>query len=86
MCGSLVPHEIDRLPVRPFLGPIHYANLDTTDEVWIARLRSRPAWRGWEEKLIREHQEFAAHLRQMITPTFSTSDCTPQEVAERVAA
>ena len=86
LCGSLIPHEVDRLPVRRFLGPIHYANLDAPDEVLADRLRARPRWRGWDEERIREHQTFAGHLRKTISPTFSTGNESPDEVARRVAA
>lgn len=86
LCGSFVPTDVEGSPVRQFLRTIHYANLDVPDEVLAARLRARPSWRGWNEERIREHQVFAGHLRRLITPTFSTWNRTPEEVAREVAA
>jgi hypothetical protein len=49
------------------------------------RLRARPAWRGWDEQRITEHQRFAASLRSRIDPTFDTSTRSVEEVADQVA-
>jgi len=51
---------------------MHFCNLDCDDEVLTGRLRARPAWRGWSEKRIAEHQRFAAQLRASIRPTLDT--------------
>jgi hypothetical protein len=48
-------------------------------------LRARPAWRGWTEEQIAEHQRFAAWLRTHIRPTFDTGALGRDEVADRVA-
>lgn len=70
--GSLLPEHLEGLPGRRLLGPMHFCNLDCDDEVLTGRLRARPAWRGWSEKRIAEHQRFAAQLRASIRPTLDT--------------
>jgi chloramphenicol 3-O-phosphotransferase len=87
LCGSLMPSQLEAVPARKLLGPIHFANLDCPDEALAARLRNRPAWRhGCVETAITEHQRFAAWLRAHIRPSWDTSTLTPAEAAERVAA
>jgi ribosomal protein S27AE len=85
LCGSLLPEQLEGLPARRLVGPIHFCNLDCPDAVLAERLRSRPAWRGWHEAKIVEHQRFAAWLRAQIRPTFDTSVLGVEEVADRVA-
>jgi broad-specificity NMP kinase len=85
LCGSLVPEHLEELPARRLVGPIHFCNLDCPDALLAQRLRARPAWRGWDEAKIVEHQRFAAWLRDRIQPTFDTSVLRVEEVADRVA-
>jgi gluconate kinase len=85
LCGSLLPEQLEGLPARRLVGPIHFCNLDCPDAVLATRLRARPAWRGWHEATIVEHQRFAAKLRAQIQPTFDTSVLRIQEVADCVA-
>jgi hypothetical protein len=85
LCGSLLPEHLEGLPARRLLGPIRFCNLDCPDEILAARLRARPAWRGWTEEQIAEHQRFAAWLRTHIRPTFDTGALGRDEVADRVA-
>jgi gluconate kinase len=86
LCGSLLPEQLEGLPARRLVGPIHFCNLDCPDAVLAERLRSRPAWRGSShEANIVEHQRFAAWLRAQIRPTFDTSVLDVEEVADRVA-
>jgi ribosomal protein S27AE len=87
LTGSLTLDQLERLPARKLIGPIHFALLDCPDNVLAGRLRDRPAWRGssTEAKII-EHQRFAAWLRARITPSFDTSTASAGEVAGRVAA
>jgi ribosomal protein S27AE len=87
LTGSLTPDQLERLPGRKLIGPIHFALLDCPDDVLAGRLRARPAWRASStEAKITEHQRFAAWLRARITPSFDTSTATAAEVADRVAA
>jgi ribosomal protein S27AE len=87
LTGSLTPDQLERLPARKLIGPIHFALLDCADDVLADRLRARPAWRGTSStaKII-EHQRFAAWLRSRITPSFDTGTASAAEVAEDVAA
>jgi gluconate kinase len=86
LCGSLLPEQLEGLPARRLVGPIHCCNLDCPDAVLAERLRARPAWRGSShEANIVEHQRFAARLRAQIRPTFDTSVLSVEEVADRVA-
>jgi ribosomal protein S27AE len=86
LTGSLTPDQLERLPARKLIGPIHFALLDCPDDVLAGRLRARPAWRGssTEAKLV-EHQRFAAWLRARITPSFDTGSSSAAEVAGQVA-
>jgi hypothetical protein len=86
LCGSLLPAQLEGLPARRLVGPIHFCNLDCPDTLLAERLRGRPAWRGSsQEAAIVEHQRFAAWLRQQIRPTFDTSVLSVDAVADRVA-
>jgi hypothetical protein len=87
LTGSLTPGQVERLPARKLIGPIHFALLDCPDEVLAGRLRARPAWRGTSSPAkITENQRFAAWLRARVTPSFDTSTASPAEVANRIAA
>jgi hypothetical protein len=81
------PDQLERLPGRKLIRPIHFALLDCPDDVLADRLRERPAWRAssTEAKII-EHQRFAPWLRACITRSFDTSAAGADEVADRVAA
>ena len=86
LCGSLMPDQLESVPARKLLGPIHFCNLDCRDDVLAERLRARPSWRHSSiETAIQEHQRFAAWLRTHIQPCFDTGAMTPPEVAEHIA-
>ena len=87
LCGSILPGQLEHLPARRLVGPIHFCNLDCPDAVLAGRLRDRPAWRGSShEAAIAERQRFAAWLRTNIQPTFDTSRQPPGQVAGRIAS
>jgi hypothetical protein len=87
LCGSLLPDQLESVPARKLLGPVHFCNLDCPGDVLAERLRARPSWRHSSlETAITEHQRFAAWLRAHIQPSWDTSVRTPGETAERVAA
>ena len=86
LCGSLMPDQLETLPARKLVGPIHFCNLDCPDAELADRLRRRPAWRGTStEDAIARHQRFAAWLRTNIQPCYDTSQVTPAETAEHIA-
>jgi hypothetical protein len=85
--GSLLPEQLEYLPARRLVDPIHFCNLDCPDAVLATRLRGRPAWRGSSsEAAIAEHQRFAAWLRTHIQPSFDTGRQPPGQVADRIAS
>lgn len=87
LLGSLLPEQLEHLPARTLIGPIHFCTLDCPDDVLAARLSSRPAWRGTSSQAkIAEHQRFAAWLRTHIRPSFDTSTMSIAEAADHVAA
>ena len=87
LTGSFAPGQLERLPARKLIGPIHFALLDCPDEVLADRLRARPAWRGTSSPAkITENQRFAAWLRTRVTPSIDTSTASPDEVAGQIAA
>ena len=87
LTGSFTPEQLETLPARRLIGPIHFALLDCPDDVLASRLRARPAWRGNSaEANIADHQRFAAWLRARITPSFDTSTASAAEVADQAAA
>jgi RimJ/RimL family protein N-acetyltransferase len=85
LCGSWLPEQLEDLPARRLVGPIHFCTLDCPDPVLADRLRRRPAWRGsHSEEFIAEHQRFAAALRSTIRPSFDTSVLSPDEIADQI--
>lgn len=89
LCGSLLPSQLDGLPARKLLGPVHFGNLDCPGDVLAARLRARPTWRHGSssaDSVVAEHQRFAAWLRAHIQPSWDTSALTPEEAAGRITA
>jgi hypothetical protein len=87
LCGSLLPSQLENVPARKLLGPVHFGNLDCPDDVLAERLRARPSWRhSSAETAVTEHQRFASWLRAHIQPSWDTSTLTPGEAAGLVAA
>ncbi|MGH3201560.1 MAG: hypothetical protein ACRDOA_12540 [Streptosporangiaceae bacterium] len=61
LTGTFTPGQLERLPARKLIGPIHFALLDGPADVLAGRLRARPAWRGTSSPAkITENQRFAA--------------------------
>lgn len=86
LTGSFTPAQLEEVPARRLVGPVHFAVLDCPDEVLAERLRARPSWRGTSsEATIAEHQRFAAFLRATISPSFDTSSAGPAQVAAELA-
>jgi broad-specificity NMP kinase len=64
LVGTVAPVQFEHRPERVFLGEIHYLGLVCEPDVLAARLRARPAWRGWDEPRIAETLEFNDWLRR----------------------
>ncbi|MFN0091710.1 MAG: AAA family ATPase [Acidimicrobiales bacterium] len=92
LCGTVVPAELEPLAERTLFARIHYLALDAPAELLAARLRARPAWRGWGEARVAEMLAFAAELRRdaaAMTPPvelLDTSGLAAAATAARVAA
>jgi broad-specificity NMP kinase len=90
LVGTVVPEQFERRPERAFVGEIHYMALVADADVLRARLRARPAWRGWDEPRIAETVEFNGWLRRngpALTPPVELVDTTTlglDETARRV--
>lgn len=87
LCGTVAPPQFEPWPERVLFDPIHYLALTCDDDVLRARLRARPAWRGWDEPRIDEMLEFAAWIRTATTePPMTLLDTTAASVAETADA
>jgi broad-specificity NMP kinase len=64
LVGTVVPVQLEHRPERVFVGDIHYLGLVCEPEVLSARLRARPAWRGWGEPRTAETLAFNDWLRR----------------------
>ncbi|MQA62636.1 MAG: nucleoside kinase [Actinophytocola sp.] len=49
LCGTVVPEELEPLPERALFSDVHYLAMVAENDVLEARLRARPAWRGWQD-------------------------------------
>lgn len=58
LCGTVAPPQFECWPERALFTEIHYLALTCAPEVLRARLRARPAWRGWDADRIEEMLEF----------------------------
>ncbi|WP_026118957.1 AAA family ATPase [Nocardiopsis ganjiahuensis] len=90
LCGTVAPPELEHLPERALFSRIHYLALTCEPGALAARLRSRPAWRGWDEDRITEtleHQDWlnteAGRLRPPVT-LLDTTESAPAETAETI--
>lgn len=83
LCGTVAPPQFERLPERVLFDEIHYLALVCDHDVLRARLRARPAWRGWDEPRIEEMLEFAEWVRTARTePPMTLLDTTTRPVTE----
>jgi hypothetical protein len=90
LCGTVVPAELEPLPERVLFSSVHYLALMADEHRLEARLRARPAWRGWDEGRIAEMLAFARDLRAeaavMEPPVdlLQTESRSPAELADSV--
>ncbi|HKR51241.1 MAG TPA: AAA family ATPase [Pseudonocardiaceae bacterium] len=62
LCGTVVPPELEPLPERALFSAVHYLALTCRPDVLAQRLRTRPAWREWDEPRIAEMLDYASWL------------------------
>ncbi|MBB4911785.1 AAA family ATPase [Actinophytocola algeriensis] len=87
LCGTVVPPQFEGRPERALFSDIHYLALVCDVDVLRARLRARPAWRGWDEARIDEMLDFAEWVRTEETePPMTRLDTTTTPVAETADA
>ena len=83
LCGTVAPPQFESWPERVLFDGIHYLALVCDAEVLRARLRARPAWRGWDADRIDEMVDFAEWMRTARTePEMARLDTTVRPVAE----
>ncbi len=83
LLGPLIPEHLEALPARRWVAEIHYLALDCVDEVRRERIERRPPWRSRD---IDDQTQFGRWLRANIADRIDTTDVTPQETAEAIAA
>ncbi|GAA3738555.1 broad-specificity NMP kinase [Spinactinospora alkalitolerans] len=96
LCGTVVPPEFEPLPERALFPEIRYLALVCDPEVLAERLRSRPAWRGWDEPRIAEMLDYAEWVRSgaaamdppvtLVDTTRATVESTAAEVCAWITA
>ncbi|WP_198942929.1 AAA family ATPase [Actinophytocola xanthii] len=69
LCGTVAPPQFEYWPERVLFADIHYLALTCAPEVLRARLRARPAWRGWDHRRIEEMLEFNEWVRVQASRT-----------------
>ena len=87
LCGTVVPIQFESRPERVFVGDIHYLALVCAPDVLGKRLRSRPAWREWDEPRVREMLEFNEWVRHNATrtePPMELVDTTARSLEDTV--
>lgn len=83
LCGTVAPPQFEDLPERVLFSDIHYLALVCDADVLRARLRARPAWRGWDEDRIDEMLDFAEWVRTADTrPPMTRLDTTNTPLTE----
>jgi hypothetical protein len=91
LCGTMLPDQLESLPERRYIGPIHYLALTCDPDVLRARLEARPAWRAsGSEAFVGRMLAFNAWLRDnavSTTPPLTLHDTShepPDLTAEAV--
>jgi len=86
LSGTVLPERIDACDSRHGFDPIHYLALHCDDATREARLRARPAWRGWTDERIEERRNFAQwlldHAESDFDPPLSVVDTSRETVRE----
>jgi hypothetical protein len=86
LCGTVAPPQFEHWPERALFDRIDYLALVCAPAVLRARLRARPAWRGWDSDRIDEMLEFNDWVRTARTqPPMTLLDTTTRSVADTAA-
>lgn len=85
LCGTVVPVQFERCAERVFVGDIHYLALVCDPDVLRERLRTRPAWRGWDSSRIEETLSFNDWVRSNPGP-MQLLDTTTLSLPQTVSA
>jgi broad-specificity NMP kinase len=89
LSGTVVPAQFEQCPQRVFVGDIHYLGLVCEPGLLRERLRTRPAWRGWDEARIEETLRFNDWVRTngpTLDPPVELLDTTALPLEETVRA
>jgi broad-specificity NMP kinase len=89
LCGTVAPPELEHLPERALFDGVHYLALTCDPGTLAARLRARPAWRGWDEERIvetLEHQDWLRTEASRLRPPVTLLDTTGSVPGETAAA
>ncbi|GAA1115918.1 AAA family ATPase [Nocardiopsis metallicus] len=89
LCGTVAPPELEHLPERALFAGVHYLALTCEPGVLTARLRARPAWRGWDEERIietLEHQDWLRTEASRLRPPVTLLDTTGSAPGQTAAA
>lgn len=80
---TFLPDEMAVLPARRWIGDTHFAGLDCTDDVRLARLAARSDWRRRDAA---EELAFAGRVRSEVELVVRTDTQQPDAVAAELAA
>ena len=82
LLGPVFADQLEDSPARRWIGPIHYALLDCSDQVRRERLEARPRWRAHE---VEKNISFARYLRERTDVVVTTDELDPSQAAARLA-
>lgn len=82
LLAPFLPEQLEGLPARRWVGPVHYLLLDCPDDVLRRRIEARPTWRKGD---LAGQLAFARWLRANLPDQVDTGRATPEEAAAEVA-
>ncbi|HEX8134219.1 MAG TPA: hypothetical protein VF880_12440 [Actinomycetes bacterium] len=88
LCGTVVPGQLEACPERRLVGELHYLALVCDDAELEARLRARPAWRGWSDEKVARMLAFNRWVERnaaATTPPMELLDTSGRSVQDSAA-
>jgi len=86
LCGTMQPEDIVNSGLASHFSTIYWLALVCSTELLRERLRARPAWRGFNEELITEHETYLAWLhanaQTAFDPPLKLLDTTGDSIAD----